>query len=188
MSKNRENKKKRSRGVWKTLGIITASVLSTCMLLSVGSFVKTAFTKEVNPDNLIKEENYWESATGLKETAKGLKIKWNEDGSIVLSGKHKDDNLAGNALYKLEFTMLTLDAGTYVFNCGNKDAEKDKFGMFVVQGTEIVYAEDDDVVITVKENSTPVRFGIYVKNNEYLWNEELTPILVPEGSNVSFWK
>ena len=190
MSNNYENnkKKRRSKEIWRTIGIIVASTLCAAMLMSVGSFVKPLFEKEVNPDNLIKEENYWESATGLKETEKGLKIKWNEDGSIVLSGKHNDDNLAGNALYMVQFTQVILDKGTYVFNSGNDDAKKDEFGIMILKNGETIYAEGSDVKIEITENSTPVLFGIYVKNNEYLWNEKLTPTLVPDGSPVEFYQ
>ena len=189
MSKNyNNNKQRKSGGFLKVLGMIAASILSTCLVLSVASFFKSTFDKEVNPENLIKYEDYWPAAKGLKESEKGLKFDWKDDGRIVISGKHADNDMTNNALYKIQFTTVFLDEGSYVFNCGNEDAEKDTFGVFYTLDSDIVYAEDNDIVFEVKENGTPVTFGIYVKNNKFILREVFEPTLVPVGEKVSFWK
>lgn len=178
----------------------------TKTFLTVGAFVLAALTclmavcntfnldlggifgkKELNEDNLINyKDHYIENLS--KESSKGLKMKWNDDGSFVLSGKHSDSDLADTQIYSYGFATITLDPGTYTLCANNKDAEKDTFGLYAeIQGNKLLTEKEGSVTFDVTD-STSVIIGFYVKNNYRLIWEKLCPTLVAGTDSIDFYK
>lgn len=169
---NYKNSSKR-RGVKKWLSIICAFLAG---LVLCGAITSVTAEKELNEDNLIKADNYFENL--VEETDGGLKIKWKDDGRFVLTGKHSDDNIANNALYSVAFTTVTLNEGTYTFTPGNDNCGDETYGMYYkINGGEPVYVFANKAVITV-ESTSAVEFGFYIKNNYHILYAEFAPVIV----------
>ena len=179
-------RKRRGKSVLRTLGIIIASALMSFAFMAFSNFAKeNIFEKDINPDNLLTVEEYNDNL--LEESDKGLKVNWKDDGSLVLSGKHSDDNIANSALYSFEFATLTLDAGDYTLTTGNDDADKEEFGIKVTYGDTTHYVGADKQVIHLDEE-TAVTFSVFVKNNRFMAWEKIMPILVEGTDAGDFYK
>ena len=181
----------------------------TKTFLTVGAFVLAALTclmavfnaldinlkglfekKELNENNLLQyEEHYSENQIKVEETACGLKMKWNEDGSFVLKGKHSDKDLSENQAFKYAFASITLPAGTYTLSVNNDDASKDTFGLFAeVSGTTF---KTDDKGVTrfdVTSDSTLVVIGFFIKNDYRVLWEKICPTLAQGTEAIGFYK
>jgi len=173
------------------LVLVCCTACMTVMHLS-GAELKSPtewFEKDVNPDNLIVEKNYADNL--IKETSKGLKVKWNDDGSFVLSGKHEDDNLANAALYESDsFVTVTLVPGDYVLSTGNENADVEKFGLVVRgYGDAAEYVGNKPLKMHVEE-ATTISVSFFVKNNLRLWgfNSKILPTLVAGTEAGEFYK
>ena len=179
-------KKRKGQNLLRTLGLLLASALLSCAFMAGFNYVQeNFFEKDRNPDNLLTVEEYNDNL--LEESDKGLKVKWNDDGSLVLSGKHSDDNIANAALYSFEFATLTLDAGDYTLTVGNDDADKEEFGLKVTYGDTTHYVGADKQVIHLDEE-TAVTFSVFVKNNRTMFWEKLMPTLVEGTEAGDFYK
>ena len=181
----------------------------TKTFLTVGAFVLAALTclmavlnmfgislagifdkKELNEDNLLKyEEHYSENQIKLDETSCGLKMKWNEDGSFVLRGKHSDEDLSENQAFKYAFASITLPAGTYTLSANNDDAEADTFGLFAeIGGTTFKTDNKGETRFDVTEDGTLVVIGFFIKNDYRILYEKICPTLVAGTDSIEFYK
>lgn len=180
-SNNKENRRKKSKAK-KWITIVCAFLAGLCVMGAVSSITAE---KDLNPDNLIKVENYFENLP--EKTDGGLEIDWKEDGRFVLSGKHSDDDIANNALYTLAFTNVTLNEGVYTFTPGNYKCDDETYGMYyIINGETPVYVFDDETTIHIDGTST-VEFGFCVKNNYYILYAEFAPVLVSGDKVGSFF-
>lgn len=182
MSKNynNNNKQRKSGGVWKMVGIIVASVLSTCILLSIGSFVKTAFEKEVNPNNLIKvDENYIKT----QNTNRGVEIEVADDGTIELSGKATSDHV-------VTIATVSLEPGWYTLS-GLESPDLNEFylyGVYGVSGQAI--AGMDSAVFEVTAPTDIVIKLSWTEDVSFNWfsDRKIQPVLVEGKVAGDFYK
>ena len=145
------------------------------------------FDKERNPDNLLTTECYMKNLT--KEFDKGLNVKWNDDGSFVMSGKYEDEKLAKEARFVYEFATVQLAAGDYTISTGNDNCKKDEFGLVVYYNGQTEYVGSEPYTIPLDEEST-VTIGLFVKNDLRLWSlsSKITPTLVAGTEAGDFYK
>lgn len=187
------NRARRTRKNWiGVTGIILAVVmLTTAALTGVGfatkSFEQNPFNKERNPDNLLTTECYMKNLTD--EFDKGLNVKWNDDGSFVMSGKYEDDQIAKDARFVYEFASITLEAGDYTISTGNDNCKKDEFGLVVYYDGKTEYIGSEEFTLILDEEST-VTVGLFVKNDLRLWSlsSKITPTLVAGTEAGEFYK
>ena len=172
---------KRRRGKGKAIASVIAAVFAAVLLL-VGIVALTA-PKELNPDNLLK---YSEYVNKLEESKEGLKVKWDDDGSFALSGKHESNDTSNNSKYKSPFASVVLDKGNYLISTGNDNCDSEKYGMYYVLDGEY-YEVCGDVLKIKVDSKTVLEVGFFVKNNVRIIHADFEPVLVPEGSSVSFY-
>lgn len=161
--------------------------LITCLMAVINVF-GIDFKKEVNPDNLLKYEDYDKNL--LKdETSKGMKIKWYDDGSFALYGKHEDETLSPTQFVDYKFASVYLSVGTYVLSANNDDAGDD-FGLYVTvdNGTNIQRTNKGEVKFSVTEESVPVQIGWYVKNDQRIIFEKIEPTIASGTVAIEFYK
>lgn len=180
----------KAKRILKAICLVAVGALLGGMILHLtGTEINNPWKKEVNENNLIQVEDYLENS--LKDTSAGLKVKKNDDGSFVLSGKHADKDEADNAIYKSAyFVNVNLTAGSeYVLSTGNDRCSTDTFGLYYIMNGETTLVGEKDVKIVATED-TVISIGYFVKNNTYFfsWFSKITPILVPNGENVAFYK
>ena len=180
---NYEKRKNKSRAK-KILMIVCAFLAG---LFVMGSVSALTAEKILNPDNLLQYKNYDEKLM-LDETAKGLKIKWNDDGTIVLSGEHSDDDMNDNAIHTMDFVNVQLEPGQYTLSCGNKKASDDTFSLYAyVNGNYYhTYGNDASVTFSVDETSTVI-VGLAVKNNYRMFYTKLEPTLISGTEAIDFY-
>ena len=170
--------------IWKIIAIAIAVV--TLGVVGISAFGGgMSLGRDVNPDNLIVEKNYFNNL--LDESDGGLKVNWKDDGTFVLYGKHEDKSLADAALFKSDFTSVTLEAGTYTISTGNDHADQEKFGLYVQYGSNIEYVTDEHVTFTLTED-TVVIVGFFVKNNYTCLFHKIAPVLVEGSEAAEFYK
>ena len=199
---NNNNQNRRSaRGAFYVK--IVALVLAVCALFGAlfacGSYATDGFTnwdptswfeRDLNPDNLLKREDYIEALP--EEIEGGLKFKWNENGSVKISGIFEEKN-PSESFYTFVFTDVTLPAGTYVLSTGNDKANTNTFGLRMEYpiGAEkkCVDVGADNYKFTL-EGETNVVLSVFVAKNERFYgiNSYINPVLVAEGDTVSFYK
>lgn len=179
-----EKRKKKSRAK-KILMIVCAFLAG---LFVMGSVSALTAEKTLNPDNLlVKKDTYITNL--LKETDKGLRIDWKDDGAFVLSGKHADDNEANNAMYMYEFATLELEPGKYTISSGNDKANAETYGMFVKYDGQIkhnVYGDAVTFDIDGEETKTVI-IGFSVKNQYRILYAKFEPVLVKGDKAGSFY-
>ena len=186
---NNENKKKRNaRRFWRTASLILVSVLLSVFAVGALGGLDNVFEKDLNPDNLLKYEDYVENLM-KDETEGGMHIKWKDDGSFALWGKHSDDDITNATLVDYEFVTVVLEPGTYTLSANNKDAG-DNFGLYALIAGETEKQRTDDGVVSfdVTEGQTAVSIGWYVKNNQRLIYEKIEPTLVAGDTAIEFYK
>ena len=182
------------------VAIVLAGVLFTTATTTAIGFASKGFTnnnieswfeKELNEDNLIKEENYCKVDS---ETAKGLKIKIKDDGSIFLSGCQDEEKVTGDSYYDVKFVDVTVEAGKYILSSGNDKASKDTFCLqydYISDGEKQVgWVYDDPVPLEFTETTT-ITLSIAVVRGERFFGIQsyLRPVLVPDGAtNTGFYK
>ena len=177
------NKNKAKRIAKKVIALILAFAAGCA---AVGAYTALTREKPLNENNLIKYENYFENVTSLEETDKGLKIKWDDDGTFAISGKHADNDLSNNAQYKLAFTQVLLTEGTYMFSSGNESADDDTYGLYIEYGDKIAYTYSDATVVTI-DTPTTATVGFFVKNNYRVVYADFEPVLVPGDKAQGFF-
>lgn len=181
-SNNKENRRKKSKAK-KWIMIVCAFLAGLFVMGAVSSITAE---KDLNPNNLlVKKETY--VANLLAETAGGLSINWKDDGRFILSGKHSDDNEANNALYRYEFASVELEAGTYTLSHGNDDAASDTFHLYIQWDGEIKENVYKDAKTFTLDTDTTVIIGFAVKNNYFIFYEEIAPVLVSGTTAGEFY-
>ena len=185
MKKRYENqntgRKKRRRLSGKSIvRIVIAAVLA---LVAVVGLVAVFAPKETNPDNLLQYKNY---SNMLTESTEGLKVKWDDDGSFTLSGKHKSQDTLNNSKYMSPFASVLLEPGKYYFSSGNERADHDTYGLYFVKDGQYHEVCADVAEIDV-ETATIIQVGFFVKNNKNIIYADFEPVLVPDGSSTSFY-
>ena len=176
------NKNKAKRIAKKVIALILAFAAGCA---AVGGYVALTREKPLNENNLIKTP-YFENVTKLEETAKGLKIKWDDDGTFAISGKHVDDNLANNAHYEVAFVQVFLEEGTYMFSSGCKSADDDTYGLFIEYNGKKQYAYTEASMIVI-DTPTTVTIGFFVKNNYRVVYADFEPVLVKGDKAQGFF-
>lgn len=141
-----------------------------------------------NEQNLLSYEQYDKNQTNIEKTSCGLHVKFKDDGSIVLYGKHNDANLTAQQRYESTFSNLILDAGTYTLSAGNTNADEDTFGLFVYVNGERFYVKNGQVTFTVTESNSAAVVGWFVKNNYWILYEKLYPTLASGKDAIAFYE
>lgn len=172
---------RKSTDRWKIVFTFVVSLL--CGALLMGAVFVLFAEKPLNPNNLLKYDKY---ENKLEESGKGLKIRWNDDGSIVLSDKHSDNDIANNAHYTCPFVTVELEPGDYTLSTGNDSCSQDTYGMYIVVDGKTTPVYDEPVTFTVAEK-TVVTIGFTVKNNYRIIYGKLSPVLVPGSSAQGFF-
>ena len=182
MAKNFNHKSKRyaKNRVKMILAIVAAAL---CGALVMGFCLNTFREKTVNPNNLIKQENYLNT---IEETSMGLKIKWNDDGTFALNGKHDDEDLTSKDLYKHAFVTVELEPGEYTISTGNEHCSEDTYGIYYILGGETVLVGEKSNSFTVEEK-TNVDIGFFVKNDTFVLYAKLAPVLVTGGTAQDYY-
>lgn len=148
-----------------------------------------SLSKNINEDNLITID----CLTEMRETDQvnaGMKIKWNDDGSFVLSGRNDDPNLSKQGKSHYEFAILKLtEGGRYTLNAGNKDASDTTFGVYAVVGNNTYYTKGKTGTVTfdVPANSE-VKIGWFVHDELFLIYEKLAPSLAFGEKAITFYE
>ena len=173
---NNHKSKRKAKGKLKIILIVIASLLAG--VIAFGAISSLLAEKPLNENNLLKYDKY---ENMIEESEKGLKVKWNEDGSIVLSGKHSDNDIANNAHYSCPFVTVELDPGEYTLSTGNKNCSQDTYGMYIIVDGASTPVYDKPVTFTVSEK-TVATVGFTVKNNYYILYGKLSPVLVAEDN------
>ena len=186
--------------------IIVCAVLAASTLLASVGFLSKGFTntdvtswfeRELNPDNLIKEENYVDNLDD--ELENGLKINYKDSGEIVLFGKVDDDNITGDQQPDpIPFVSVTVDPGkVYTLSSGNKHCDEKTFGLLCewidANGEKVSgKAADDALKIDLTECTEAVTLTIsfYYENDVTYFgiNSYLRPTLVEGESAGDFYK
>lgn len=186
--------------------IIVCAVLAASTLLASLGFLLKGFTnrdvtswfeRELNPDNLIKEENYVDNLAD--ELKNGLKVNYKDSGEIVLYGKVDDDTKTGDQQPDpITFVSVTVDPGkVYTLSSGNKNSSEKTFGLqceWVDANGEKVSAKaaDDALKIDLTKHTEVVTLTIsfYYENDvTYLGIfSYLRPTLVVGESAGDFYK
>lgn len=186
--------------------IIVCAVLAASTLLASVGFLSRGFTntdvtswfkRELNPDNLIKEENYVDNLED--ELKNGLKVDYKDSGEIVLYGKVDDDSITGDQQPDpITFVSVTVDPGkVYTLSSGNKNVSEKTFGLqceWVDANGEKVSAKaaDDALKIDLTKHTEAVTLTIsfYYENDvTYLGIfSYLRPTLVVGESAGDFYK
>ena len=201
MKNKKTNNNNFSRGAF--WGKIVAVSLAVCTLFGAlfagASFMTDGFTKmdpsewferDINPDNLIKRDDYVEALP--EETEGGLSLDWRKNGSVRISGKLEESN-PSDSFYRVVFTDVTLPAGKYTLSCGNDKANTNTFGLRMEYN---LGAEKQSIDVGAEDftfeldSETTVVLSIFVAKNERFYgiNSFINPILVSEGQTVSFYK
>ena len=185
---NRSNGKKRGfKNLlrWIALALVSATLAAVMVFAFGGLKFENPFNKDVNPDNLLKYDDYDKDAM-LEETGYGLTVKWKEDGSLRMNGKNADPAVDENQVKEYTFTSLTLEPGTYTLDSGYKNGQLNTLGVFATVNGQTYYAASSAKTFTVDETST-VSIGFYVCNDKTFVNTALYPTLVKGESAGSFY-
>ena len=153
----------------------------------------TWFERELNPDNLIKKENYSKQFPDkLPDEKKGdLEFKIKDDGTIVLKGQYKDADASDNHNQIWALTSVTLSAGEYTLSMGNtENNEEGLFGLVAeIGGKAPEYVGATDLKFEVTEETT-VTISVYVNNDNRFFgiHSYIRPILVGKDAKVQYFK
>ena len=145
----------------------------------VGSFAvsgSSMFDRDLNPDNLIKVENY--VVQDKDDNGNGVDVKVDDDGVIKLNGKATADD-------EYIVTELVLEPGEYTLSGFKSD--KSKVGLKATFGTSEHYAGTSSDTF-VLESSTTVTIVVYVAEDHYCLNTTIKPVLVTGDEAGEFYK
>ena len=137
--------------------------------------------REVNPDNLIKVENY---SIKTEKTKVGIDVDVKDDGRISLSGKATAD-------YKAAVVTLQLNPGEYTLGgCNSQIGEK---GLVIEYNGISHYAgvddEDEGATFTITEDQGSVSATVYVFVDEDVRVlQTIKPTLAKGDEEISFYK
>ena len=185
MSKSNYNGRSRRLPQWT---LILLSVLVSCLVLTTVGALSTGFTdwkvtewfeKEVNPDNLIKVENYQIKS---EKPNGGPEFEVKDDGTIKVSGK------AANYREKV-VASVTLEPGTYTI--GGYKSDMEKMSLAIVFNGEIHYAGDDSDVtgatFTVTETVVATVKLVIAKDTNFLLSATVRPTLGNGSEEIDFY-
>ena len=176
---SRTRKRRRMSGK-SIVSLIVAVFIALLAVVGIGAVTAP---KELNPDNLLKYKNY---VNKLEESEEGLKIKWDDDGSFTLSGKHESDNTINNSKYTNPFASVVLERGTYLISTGNERCDSESYGLYYQINGNYYEVYGDTLKFEV-EKTTVIEVGFFVKNNKRIIHADFEPVLVPEGCSTSFY-
>ena len=164
----------------KILVIIGAILLVAALALGICSAFNL-FPRERNEANLIdiSAENYIET----HNTARGVKVKVDEDGIIKLSGKATSAN-------SVTVATVALKAGTYTLS-GVNDPNIDEFGMRVMYGDgNIAMAGTESATFTLAADETVTIILYWCEDYNFNFNANSTvkPVLVEGEVAGEFYK
>ncbi len=202
-NRNSQSDKGRSNFSWGgVIAIVVAAFLFFTSAIGGLAFISagfnnmdptTWFERELNPDNLIKKENYSKQFPDkLPDEKKGdLEFKIKDDGTIVLKGQYKDADAADNHNETWALTSVTLPAGEYTLSMGNtKNNEKELFGLVAqIGGNAPEYVGANDLKFELTEETT-VTISVYVNNDNRFFgiHSYIRPILVSGDVAVEYYK
>ena len=137
--------------------------------------------KEHNPDNLIdvKSENYILS----QDTARGVKVKVDDDGIIYLSGKATSPG-------SLVVATVELEPGKYPLS-GVDNPNVDQFGIYITTAegdSAFANTEDDTLEVTQKQTVSVILYWCNEYNFNVFTNCKVEPVLVAGTEAGDFFK
>ena len=169
---------------WIALVLVTATLSAVAVFAFGGLKATNPFDKELNPDNLLKYENYDKNQL-LTDTGYGVEFKWNENGSIRVNGKNGDPTVKENEVKEYVFTSLTLEPGVYTLS-GYEKGKLNTLGLFVEVPGKQTYYTKPDVTFFIEETTT-VTVGIFVGNDVNFVLQDVKPVLVKGNTAGSFY-
>lgn len=186
--KNRKEETNMSAIAKKIVSLGAVILLSVTVLVGYARFFDMNIGKSRNESNLLRTEQYDKNQTNLEKTAHGMHVRFKEDGSIALYGKHEDPALNGQQRYESPFANMMLDQGIYTLSAGNSGADEDTFGLFVYVNGERFYVENGQVTFTVTEANSAAVIGWFVRNGDWLVYEKLYPTLAAGKNAIAFYE
>ena len=164
----------------KLAGIILVAVLIAVGVSAIFGAITKGFQefdiREPNPDNIINVEQYNEALDAERED--GLKVEFDEDGAITVSGKNKTEEDV-----KIAIQDVTLEVGKYTISSGAKNTDDETYFLSIVNGEEEIIADtEDDSTIAITANDTTCTIYITVCAGESV-DTTFYPVLV-EGSKT----
>lgn len=153
--------------------------IAAAVLLCTGLYALD--NREINPDNLIKVENY---SIKTEKTTVGIDVDVKEDGRISLSGKATAD-------YKAAVVTLQLNPGEYTL--GGCKSQIGKSGLVIeYNGSEHYAGIDGDkegATFTITEDQGSVSATVYVFVDEDVRVlQTIEPTLAKGDEEISFYK
>ncbi len=166
----------------KKIIIIIAVVLGIAAISSLAVFTD-GFTewdiRDVNPDNLIKVENY--SSTLDARRTDGLKVYFDEDGAITVDGEN-----SGTTDIKIEVATITLAKGQYTFGTSARGVD-DKTYYMSLETTDLnIMADDGEDSTFIVDTETEFVIYIVVCAGEKI-DTTFKPVLVTGDDVGSFY-
>ncbi|MBE6576533.1 MAG: hypothetical protein E7653_00155 [Ruminococcaceae bacterium] len=164
----------------KILIILGAIILVAATILSVCS-IFNLFPRERNEANLIDitAEDYIKT----HNTARGVKVKVDDNGLIKLSGKATSAN-------SVTVATVALKAGTYTLS-GVSEPNIDEFGMRIMYGNgNIAMAGTDSATFTLAADETVSIILYWCEDYNFAFNSNSTvkPVLVEGETAGEFYK
>ena len=168
--------KNKTKRTLKRIGLILAIALVGGVFGAFAASGTSMFDRDLNPDNLIKVENY--VVKDKDDNGNGIDVKVDDDGVIKLNGKATADD-------EYTVTELVLEPGEYTLSGFKSD--KSKVGLKATFGTSEHYAGTSSDTF-VLESSTTVTIVVYVADDHYCLNTTIKPVLVTGDEAGEFYK
>ena len=185
MSKSNSNRRSRRLPQW---AIVVLSVLVSCLVLTTVGALSTGFTdwkvtewfeKEVNPDNLLKAENYVLKTSKVNE---GLEFTVDDYGVIKVDGKASKD-------YEAVIATITLEPGTYTI--GGYDSDANKMSLAIVVNAEVHYAGNEGelsgATFTVEETTAATVKLVIAEDANFILAATVRPTLAVGLEEIDFF-
>lgn len=125
----------------------------------------TLFDRDLNADNMIKQEAYTDAVKAGYVDGAGITVSPEKDGRIRITGKYIPSDESKTPL-KIKVAEIKLDKGTYTFTTGkngvNKAASLSTAYMSAEVGSESYNADFNNAQFTVAADNTTVTIYINV--------------------------
>ena len=167
--------------------VLASAAVSAVIVFAFGGLkFENPLDKKLNPDNLLSYSDY-DKTLMIEDTNYGVKIKWKDNGAIVINGKNNDNTLDDNEVRYYAFATKTLDPGTYTIS-GYEKANLSELGIYVKlpDQNDYIYADTKTDSFTLSE-ATTVEIGFYIGNGKYFFNKTLYPTLVSGDTAGEFY-
>lgn len=167
--------KPKTKRTLKRIALILAIAVMGGVLGAAAVGGLSSMKKEVNPDNLIKVEDY--AIKDKDDLGRGIDATVKEDGTIKLTGRATSDN-------EFLVTSIVLEPGKYTISGCNSN--KDASGLKAVFGSSEYYAGTAEDTFEI-ESTTTVNIYAYVKEDTVCINKTIRPVLVEGDTPGEFY-